>query len=257
MALTVKKKMKTIKNWQCPHCAQDSDRHWNLVEHIRRWHRGIGQPIDQGNTGGGKKTSFSNLNATHIRKRSQSSYNSSRVPVNYYNQTKDREDVIDEVHRFFTEIDEKRRKIEEIIEIRNKFFMVPISMPYINPNYISTEDMEELSHPKPSNQDKPHSHKAPIQSHDYTIGIASQKSKTENGPQDLIQSKKKETKWSSIRTEYLFEPEWDVNIPPKRIWVCKRNSFGDIIDVYKVFEAPYEELRDLSKRWWKNNTLHQ
>ena len=62
--------------------------------------------------------------------------------------------------------------------------MVPISMPYINPNYISTEDMEELSHPKPSNQDKPHSHKAPIQSHDYTIGIASQKSKTENGPQE-------------------------------------------------------------------------
>ena len=70
--------------------------------------------------------------------------------------------------------------------------------------------MEELSHPKPSNQDKPHSHEAPIQSHDYTIGIASQKSKTENGPQEEFSSKvkKKETKWWSIRTEYLFhEPE--------------------------------------------------
>ena len=65
MALTVKKKMETIKNWKCPHCDQDSDRHWNLVVHIRRWHRGIGQPIDKGNTGGGRKTFFQ-ISTQHI-----------------------------------------------------------------------------------------------------------------------------------------------------------------------------------------------
>lgn len=261
MALTVKKKMKTIKNWQCPHCPQDSDRHWNLVVHIRRWHRGIGQPIYKGNTGGGRKTSFSNLNATHIRRRPpQSSYNFSRLPVNYSNQTKDGEDVIDETHRIVTEMDEKRRKMEEIIEITRKYFMVPISTPYIYPDKISIEDMEELSHPNPSNQDKPHSHEDPIQTHNYKIGIASQKTKTENGPHDLIQSQKRETKWWSIRTEYLVDPdcdEWDVNVPPKITWVCKRNFFGEIIDMYKVSGDPIEELKEDAKRCWKSFILYQ
>jgi hypothetical protein len=264
MALTVKKKMETIKNWKnwkCPHCDQDSDRHWNLVVHIRRWHRGIGQPIDKGNNGGGRKTSFSNLNATHIRRRPpQSSYNISRHPLNYSNQTKEAGDVIDETHKFLTELDEKRRKMEEIIEITRKYFTVPTCTPYIYPNKISIEDMEKLSHPNFSNQDKPRSPEASLQTHNYMIGIASLKSKTEKRPQNLIQSEKRETKWWATRTEYLVDPdrdEWDVNVPPKLTWVCKRNFFGEIIDMYKVSEDPYEELREDAKRCWKSFILYQ
>jgi hypothetical protein len=260
MALTVKKKMKTIKNWQCPHCPQDSDRHWNLVVHIRRWHGGIGQPIDKRNTGGGRKT-FPNLNLTHIRRRPpQSSYNFNRLPVNYSNQTKDGEDIIDEMHRIVTEMDEKRRKMEEIIEITRKYFMVPTSTPYINSNKISIEHMEELSRPTPSNQDKPHSPEVPIQSHNYRIENPSQKSKTDKAPQDLPLGQNREKKWWFNRTEYLVDPngdEWDVNVPPKITWVRKLNLFGDIIDMYQVLGDPIEELQDLSKRWWKNNTLYE
>ena len=43
-----RQKMSNAKRkWHCPHCSQDSSRHWNVRVHIKRWHIGIGEPINE------------------------------------------------------------------------------------------------------------------------------------------------------------------------------------------------------------------
>ena len=122
--------------------------------------------------------------------------------------------------------------MEEIIEIRSKFHHGSNNnAPYINANYVTIEDMEKLQFLKiPSNQDKPHSHDVPVQITITGLELLVKSTKTENGPQDLTQSKKKETKWWSIRTEYLvFEPEdMGRKFPPKKIWVRKLETHLEI-----------------------------
>src|ERR687885_356923 len=42
-----KRTCKCDAKWHCPHCSLMSKRRWNIKDHIRRKHRGIGQPIDK------------------------------------------------------------------------------------------------------------------------------------------------------------------------------------------------------------------
>jgi hypothetical protein len=248
--------MSNNKNWQCPHCSRCCSGRGNLVVHIRRKHGGVGQPIDKENT------SSSNLNGTHINRRpSASSYNSNRSSIDYSNQaSKDNGDMIDEMHQMLTEMEKRRRKLEEIIEIFRKYQPFPIQTLYTDVSNATIKDMEKIVPQKIPSQDKPHSLEVPVQTHNYRIAVTGQKSKTEKAPQDLPLGKNREKEWWLNRTEYLVDPngdEWDVNVPPKITWVRKLNLFGDIIDMYQVLGDPIEELQDLSKRWWKNNTLYQ
>ena len=174
-------------------------------------------------------------------------YNFNRSSINYANQaSKDKGDMIDEMHQTLTEMEKRRRKLEEIIEIVRKYQPFPLQTPYTDLSNATIKYKEKIVPQNTLSQDKTHSHEVPVQTHNYRIGIASQKTKTENGPQDLIQSQKRETKWWSIRTEYLVDPvrdEWDVNVPPKITWVCKKNFSGEIINMYKVSGDPIEELQ--------------
>jgi hypothetical protein len=114
--------MSRIKNWQCPYCRHAASRRGNLVAHIRAIHRVDGQPIDKRNSCGSRNTSFSNLDGTHSDRRpSPSPYNFNRSSINYSNPAgKDKGDMIDEMHQMLTEIEKRRRKWEEIIEIVSK-----------------------------------------------------------------------------------------------------------------------------------------
>jgi hypothetical protein len=256
--------MSRIKNWQCPYCRHASSRRGNLVAHIRAIHRVDGQPIDKRNSCGSRNTSFSNLDGTHSDRRpSPSPYNFNRSSINHSNQaSKDKGDMIDDMHQMLTELEKKRRKVEEINEIFRKYSPIPfpIQIPYTYVSNPATKDKEKIVPPNILHQDKPHSFEAPIQTHNYKIEIPSQKTKTENAPQHIHVGQNKETNRWSIRTEYLVDPdgeEWDVNVPPKITWVCKRNFLGEIIDMYKAFEDPYDELREDAKRCWKSFILHQ
>ena len=58
-------------------------------------------------------------------------YNFNRSSINYSNQaSKDKGDMIDEMHQMLTEIEKRRRKLEEIIEIVSKYQPFPIQTPY-------------------------------------------------------------------------------------------------------------------------------
>ena len=57
--------MSRIKKWQCPHCSLSCSRRWNLVVHIRRNHGGVGQPIDEQNSGGAE-TPLLQISTEHI-----------------------------------------------------------------------------------------------------------------------------------------------------------------------------------------------
>ncbi len=57
------------KKWQCPHCPQDSTRHWNVVVHIRRKH-GFGDPAEKKDSAqaGGPSFHPDKANKKNIRK---------------------------------------------------------------------------------------------------------------------------------------------------------------------------------------------
>lgn len=258
--------MSRIKNWQCPYCRHAASRRGNLVAHIRAIHRVDGQPIDKRNSSGSRNTSLSNLDGTlSDRRPSPSPYNFNRSSINHSNQASNNKgDMIDEIHHMLTETEKKRRKVEEINEIVRKYlplpFPFPIQTPYTDFSNSTTKDKEKIEPPNIPHQDKPNSHEVPVQTHNYRIGITSQKTKTENAPQHIPAGQNRETNRWSIRTEYLVDPDgekWDVNAPPKKTWARKLNLFGDIIDMYKVFEDPYEELREDAKRCGKSFILYQ
>jgi hypothetical protein len=251
--------MSKNKYWQCPYCRHDASRHWNLVEHIKARHRVVGQPIDKRKSGGVRYTSFSNLDEGERPSLSPSNFN--RSSINYSNEAyKDKGDMIDEMHLMLTEIEKKRRKWEEIIEILRKYQPFPIQTPYIDVSNATIKDNEKIVSQNIPRQDKPRSQEVPFQTHAYGFGITSQRTKTEKEPQDLPAGQNRETNRWSIRTEYLVDPDgekWDVNAPLKKTWARKLNLFGDIIDMYKVYEDPFEELREDAKRCAKSFIIHQ
>lgn len=247
--------MSKIKRWQCPHCTQDSARHWNLAVHIRRGHRGIGRPIEKGFS-----CQEGNPIRTHINRRDYANpYNSSRNSVNYFTQaSRDEGDIINDTYQIVTEMDEKRRKVDEIIEITSRYLQVPIQTPCTDPNVISVKDMMGIGPPNTLCHGKPHP-EAPHQPYDERNEITNQKTRCEKRSQDPFTSHKGETKWSSNGKEYLVDPEgdrWDVTPPAKKTWVRKLDMFGNVIDMYKVID-PIEELRDIAKQYAKSNILYQ
>jgi len=87
--------------------------------------------------------------------------------------------MIDEMHQLLTEMDKRRRKLEEIIEIVRKYQPFPIQALYTDFSNATIKDKEKIVLQNISGQDKPHSPEVPVQTHDYRIEITSQKIKTE------------------------------------------------------------------------------
>ena len=245
--------MSRNKKWQCPHCSLSSSRRWNLVVHIRRKHGGVGQPIDKENSSGSRNTPFSNLDGTHIDRRPSPTYNFNRSSINYSNQaSKDNGDMIDEMHQMLTEIEKRRRKWEEIIEIVRKYQPFPIQTPYTDVSNATIKDKEKTVPQNIPRQDKPHSHDVPVQTHNYGIGITSQKTKTENAPQDIPAGQNRETNRWSIRTEYLVNRDERYmgrkSSAKGKHGFRKLDMFGNIIDMYKVWKILLKSSRYIAKQ---------
>ena len=252
--------MSRINKWQCPHCYLSCSRHWNSVVDIRRKHGGVGQPIDKEDPSGSRNTSSSNLNGTHTHRRPSPTCNFNRSSINYSNHaSKDIGDMIDEMHQMLTELEKRRRKLEEIIEIAHKYQPFPIEDPY---NDVSNATIKYKEKTVPQNipsQDTPSSHDVPVQTHNYGIGVTSQKTKAENALQDIPAGQHRETNWGSMRTENLVnrnEDIWDADPPPEEPWVIKLDMYGDIVDAYRAWKDPMEELRYIAKQYEKSTILY-
>ena len=136
--------MSRINKSQCPHCSLSCSRRWNLVVRIRRKHGGVGQPIDKEDPSGSRNTSSSNLNGTHTHRRPSPTYNFNRSSINYSNRAStDMGGMIDQMHQMLTELEKRRRKWEEIIEILRKYQPFPIQTPYNDVSNATIKDKEK------------------------------------------------------------------------------------------------------------------
>ena len=133
------------KKWQCPRCSRRSSRRWSIVVHITRKHGGVGRPINIENSSWSRNTPFSNLEGTHIVRRPSPTYNFNRSSINYSNPAgKDKGDMIDEMHQMLTEIEKRRRKWEEIIEIVSKYQPFPIQTPNTDVSNATINNNEKI-----------------------------------------------------------------------------------------------------------------
>ena len=119
----------TKRKWHCPCCSQDSSRHWNLKIHIKRWHNGIGEPI--------------NKEYNEFKENRSYQFFSHNQPYGVKNlsfgsrQGKEKEpDMIDEYHQIVIEYKEKLRKIQEIKSFFNElnYFSSSSQQPNTNTN---------------------------------------------------------------------------------------------------------------------------
>lgn len=140
-------------------------------------------------------------------------------------------DIIEETHKTVTEMEERRRKVEEIIAIMQRYFNAPSWTPSVEQSSIFSKNV--VQSPASFCQKKPEP-MPPTLTRKSRGEVARQESTTQKISHESISRNTK--KWS-IKTIYLVDSQGDVwsEAPPQNpTWVCKLNLFGDIIDMYNV-----------------------
>jgi hypothetical protein len=228
--------MLDIKKWQCPHCRHDSARRWNMVEHIRRWHAGMGRPVDNGDSGQDGPTFPSDLYRQPVfRRHFPKYYKSNRISGNNPIDSRgEGSDMIEETHKTVTEMEEKRRKVEEIIAILQKYCNASSWTSNVERGSIFPKNVVQSPLPTDFCR-KPPEPKPPMPTPKSCEIVARQESTKQKISQEST-SRNAKKRWS-IRTIYLVDPkgdDWSETRPQNPTWVCKLNLFGDIIDTYNV-----------------------
>ena len=149
--------MTKVKKWQCPHCPQDSPRHWNAVVHIKRKHGGVGAPLEKGNLSQHSNTSPGSGGRSIQNVKHTSQYNCSNyLYTNRANKgSKGDEDVIDKWYQMVLEQEEKERKIRKIKEFYCRNPDAPMPIPNIDTSNLPVKNTLEQSLPKISCQNVP------------------------------------------------------------------------------------------------------
>lgn len=265
--------MTKAKKWQCPHCPQDSPRHWNAVVHIRRKHGGVGDPVEKEkmsqhaslySSGDGRLTQ----NVKH-----QSSYNRSNyLYTNHANKdSKGDEDIIDKMYQTVTDLQEKEHKINTIKEFYRRYPDAPMPMPNVASGNLPIKNMLEQCLPKIAfqNEHKPNPKNNPssqIQGQKALLTyltntrhkIASQNTGA-NSPLVAFPSHNRDThpqftqpvprkhddKHNNRRGIVKIDDVDDRGF--KITWTLIYNSMGDIMD-FSVTDGLYEYLSEQERR---------
>ena len=204
-----------------------------MVVHIRRWHRGIGHPIDKSDLNKNGHIFPADLPGQHIFMRhSPKPYKSNRIFANSpIESSGEGRDIIEETHKTVIEMEERRRKVEEIIAIMQRYFNAPSWTPSVEQSSIFSKNV--VQSPASLCQKKPE----PVPS-TLTRKSREEVARQESTTQKIShESTSRNTKKWSIRTLYLVDSQGDVwsEAPPQNpTWVRKLNLFGDIIDMYNV-----------------------
>lgn len=204
-----------------------------MVVHIRRWHRGIGHPIDKSDLNKNGHIFPADLPGQHIFMRhSPKPYKSNRIFANSpIESSGEGRDIIEETHKTVIEMEERRRKVEEIIAIMQRYFNAPSWTPSVEQSSIFSKNV--VQSPASLCQKKPEP-VPPTLTRKSREEVARQESTTQKISHE---STSRNTKKWSIRTLYLVDSQGDVwsEAPPQNpTWVRKLNLFGDIIDMYNV-----------------------
>jgi hypothetical protein len=204
-----------------------------MVVHIRRWHAGIGRPVDNGDLGQDGPTFPSDLYRQSVfRRHFPKHYKNNRISGNNPIDSRgEGRDIIEETHKTVTEMEEKRRKVEEIIAILQKYCDASWTSNVERSSIFPTNVVQS---PAPTFCQKKPEPMPPTLSRESREEVARQESTTQKISQE---STGRNTKKWSIRTIYLVDPQgevWSETRPQNPTWVCKLNLLGDIIDMYNV-----------------------
>jgi hypothetical protein len=236
--------MTSKKNWQCPYCAQDCSRHWNMVVHIRRTHEGLGNPMKKGDLNQAEKSLSSDSNRLNKNKEYPFYRNNSNLRSTNYGATDgDKEcigEAIDYVYRFLKEIEEKKYKLGEINRITNKHgsSAIPGGVP---PSIPLHEYVSGMAPPYIRNL---HSSPSP-QTNSDAINFSNSKEATEKDTKAPYLSNYKHKEKEQHSDLHSYTSEEDTSLYAK--WIIKRDAYGNIVSVFKHYEDPIHELLDDAK----------
>src|SRR5829696_7038133 len=211
--------MSGLKKWQCPHCPQDSSRAWNIKVHIDRAHGGFGEPVEKGRLGRAEKS----------------------LSLDYNKVSKDNEkngDIIDYVYNFLKGFEENEYKVGEINRIINQHssskspgLMSSINNGTLRPN-TNTNTIIDTARTKPGNS---------LNNTDLSRLVQTQSTRNSGGGSSEATQKTTDSSFSNsdkyeklrsrlgIWDEICTDPE-----DPSVVWVIKRNSMGNIYDLYMI-----------------------
>jgi hypothetical protein len=234
--------MSGLKKWQCPHCPQDSSRAWNIKVHIDRAHGGFGEPVEKGRLGRAEKSlSLDSNNSIAYRKYSPNQSKGSRLSFGYEKVSKDNEkngDIIDYVYNFLKGFEENEYKVGEINRIINQHssskspgLMSSINNGTLRPN-TNTNTIIDTARTKPGNS---------LNNTDLSRLVQTQSTRNSGGGSSEATQKTTDSSFSNsdkyeklrsrlgIWDEICTDPE-----DPSVVWVIKRNSMGNIYDLYMI-----------------------
>lgn len=224
--------MAKSKKWQCPHCPQDSARFWNMVVHIRRAHRGLGEPVEKGDLGKAEKSLSMDPNKPNIyRKYSPNQSQSNRLSFGYEKVSKDKDnenngDIIDYVYSNLRKIEEKEYKIGELKRIISQHRSSGVRGPNTNTNIDTGETRPEaiLNNTEyfPS-----------VQTYSTTSSSAGSSEATEKTTDSSSPSNDKYEKQHLSSHKHMDEITPNPEDASSR-WVIKRNIRGEVIDLYLI-----------------------
>jgi len=230
--------------------------------HIRRTHAGVGQPIGIGDSSHGGRALLSDPNWTRTTRRSSpipfESIN--RLSVHYPSISigKDCGDIIDGVHRFLTQIEENRRKMDEIMEINSRHNSSAV------PRWISSakfgnfiENAMETRTPDVSYQKKLDLD-PPARKYSGANVATSSNEAIEKSPHYSFPGHDTDKKQQPSPSAHLVCSKGDVSdedASPNVRWVFKYDAYGHVIDAHKVVKDLIQELRDSDKEEEKRIAL--
>jgi hypothetical protein len=242
--------MAKFKKMACPspNCTHRSSRRWNMGIHIRRWHGGIGEPVELEKAGHEETSSSSGSNKNNVDNDSFGRSVSSRIfpkpPSSETNKISKRHniwpgsDIIDQYYQTALEFEENRNKIKKITEIFGQFPFSAIQRINSDPfNFSSENNHEPPIPPSGTSFEKMQSISPPVESNranDCDMGrIMEFHRTTQEKPKGLTFDE-----YRKLRPELTFDDYRKIRCTPVtdreftrngKGWV-RRNLFGEIVD---------------------------
>jgi hypothetical protein len=228
--------MSNSKKWQCPHCPQDSSRHWNTKVHIGRKHS-FGDPVEKSDSDQAERSFF--IHADRNKKKGYSQYHNKYRHTEGYKRGRrndDFGDIIDYVYHILTEIEEKRYKMGEIHKIadRHNSSMTPKWVPSTNYDshaFVNAFQawLSELLKNYPSSKQR---------DSDSTVAASSQQ-EIKKPSHDLFSSFEKDNTRQSSSSIHPVSSGDEGSIDKdgwivEDGWKVKRDMYGNVMSAYRL-----------------------
>jgi hypothetical protein len=235
--------MSKLKKWKCPHCPQNSARHWNMVVHIRRWHGGLGNPAEKMDPNQAERPFAWDPNRANRNKEYSPNRNFRNRPfvncaaTGRVNESLD--DPIEYTYNFLTEFEDKVYKVGEIDRITSKLCSSATtrlpSIDYVNPSPLNIMG-EWLMNILKNNYST-----TSVKNRSDTYFTAGPIEESKNTTDSSFLSNGKYRKHETNSSNHIIHTEDDASEKHSSSnsgWVRKFDMYGNLIDTYRSYGKP-------------------